>query len=227
MPNDMVIYLEIEKSRIAREKARMVLQKSLALYTLFMIIAIVGFSFNYIDSYMLNAFIILGIIILVVGTLPYLIVVHKEEKKINDYLKALKSKKGITPLISTVLLLIFAIGLGATIMSWGNAQRTSLNCKEVELAFTQLNGIEQTCLEGATLKLTLENNGNSKIEKLTLVGLTESSYFSKDIDLGIPSGEFRQLSIDTPAEKILKIRVIPYSSGKCVSKRAETQLRRC
>jgi hypothetical protein len=85
-----IIYLEIEKSRINREKAAIVLNKSLFLYVLFMLVGIVGFASKYIDSMMLNSLIISGIVILIVGTLPYLAITHKEEKKINDFLKRLK-----------------------------------------------------------------------------------------------------------------------------------------
>lgn len=84
---DTQIYLEIEKSKIQREKAKLVMDKSISLYFLFMIIAVVGFIFNYIDSFMLNTMIILGIIILIVGTVPYILITQKEEKKIDSYLK--------------------------------------------------------------------------------------------------------------------------------------------
>ena len=82
-----VIYLEIEKSRIEREKARLVLDKSLLLYFVFMVVGIVGFVFKYIDSTLLNALVITGICILVIGTVPYLIVINNEEKKIKGFLK--------------------------------------------------------------------------------------------------------------------------------------------
>jgi len=49
-----VIYLEIEKSRIEREKARLVLDKSLMFYFVFMVVGIVGFAFKYIDSALLR-----------------------------------------------------------------------------------------------------------------------------------------------------------------------------
>ena len=85
-----IMYLEIEKSRINREKAAIVLNKSLFLYVLFMLVGIVGFASNYIDSMMLNILIIAGIAVLIIGTLPYLLVTRKEEKKINDFLNKLK-----------------------------------------------------------------------------------------------------------------------------------------
>jgi len=87
MKPDTKIYLEIEKSRIQREKSKLVLDKSIALYFIFMMIAVIGFIFNYIDATMLNTLIILGIVILIAGTLPYMIIVHREEKKIDKYLK--------------------------------------------------------------------------------------------------------------------------------------------
>jgi uncharacterized membrane protein YqjE len=84
---DTKIYLEIEKSKIKREKARLVLEKSISLYFIFMLIAVLGFIFEYIDSFMLNTLIILGIVILLAGTIPYIWTVNKEEKKIELYLK--------------------------------------------------------------------------------------------------------------------------------------------
>lgn len=85
-----VIYLEIEKSRINREKSKLVLDKSFVLYFSFLLVGVVGFAFDYITSLVLNILIISGIAILVIGTLPYVLVIHKEEKKINELLEELK-----------------------------------------------------------------------------------------------------------------------------------------
>jgi cation transporter-like permease len=87
IPKATRIYLEIEKSKIQREKAKLVLEKSVFLYIIFMLIAVLGFVFSSIDSSMLNTLILLGIIILIIGTVPYMVLVHKEEKKIEGYLK--------------------------------------------------------------------------------------------------------------------------------------------
>jgi len=80
---DKAIYLELEKSRINREKAKIVLNMGLILYFGFLIVGIVGFAFEYIDSFLLNVLIICGIVILIVSTLPYLIIVHREEEWIR------------------------------------------------------------------------------------------------------------------------------------------------
>ncbi|MBW2975317.1 hypothetical protein KY366_06375 [Candidatus Woesearchaeota archaeon] len=77
------INLELERSRIKREKAKIVLNMGLVLYFGFLIAGIVGFAFKHIDSFLLNVLVVCGIIILIVSTLPYLIIVHKEEKWIS------------------------------------------------------------------------------------------------------------------------------------------------
>lgn len=87
-----IIYLEIEKSKINREKAKLVLNNSIMLYLLFMAIGVIGFVFEYLDSFMLNLMIIVGIVVLIIGTVPYLIMVSLEEKKINKKLMELRSK---------------------------------------------------------------------------------------------------------------------------------------
>ena len=97
MPNKIssnkaeIIYLELEKSRISREKAKLVLDKSMALYVVFLLVAVLGFVFKYIDHVILNVLVVLGICVLVLGSIPYLIVVYNEEKKIKDWLEGLKS----------------------------------------------------------------------------------------------------------------------------------------
>lgn len=81
------IYLEVEKSRVNREKARIVLSMGMVLYFAFLIVGIIGFTFEYIESNMLNVLIISGIVILIVSTLPYTIITHNEDKWINSQLK--------------------------------------------------------------------------------------------------------------------------------------------
>ena len=86
-----MIYLEIEKSRVNREKAKVVLDKSFILYFLFLIVGVVGFASGYINSKSLNMLVILGIILLIVGTLPYVLISAKEDrflnKKIDEFRK--------------------------------------------------------------------------------------------------------------------------------------------
>ena len=90
LSGDQIVYLEIEKSRIEREKAQIVLNKSVSLYILFMFVGAIGFVYDYFNATMLNVLVVLGIVILLIGTIPYLLIVNKEEKKIKSYLERLK-----------------------------------------------------------------------------------------------------------------------------------------
>ncbi|MFH0876137.1 MAG: hypothetical protein V1859_09445 [archaeon] len=87
---DAIVYLEVEKSRIKRERAKIVLNKSLFLYVAFLIVGVFGFVNHYITSATLNMIIIMGIFVLVVGTLPYVLVAMNEDKKINKMIEDLK-----------------------------------------------------------------------------------------------------------------------------------------
>ncbi|HZX45399.1 MAG TPA: hypothetical protein VFF28_06995 [Candidatus Nanoarchaeia archaeon] len=87
MAKEGIIYLQLEKSRIKREKAKIALNIGLVLYFGFLIAGIIGFSFKFIDNIVLNALVISGIIILIVSTLPYLVIAHKEEKWIDEKLR--------------------------------------------------------------------------------------------------------------------------------------------
>ena len=88
-----IIYLELEKSRINREKSKTVLDKSFMLYFAFLLVGVVGFAADYIDQTMLKALVIAGIIILIIGTIPYILIIAKEENFIKRKLDRLKSRK--------------------------------------------------------------------------------------------------------------------------------------
>jgi len=90
---DTIMWLEIEKLRVEREKARLFLDKSFILYFAFLIVGIIGFVYDYIGSSLLNVFVIVGLLVLIIGTLPYLLFVIKEEKKINESLSNLKRRR--------------------------------------------------------------------------------------------------------------------------------------
>ena len=92
MPKDVkeIIYLEIEKSRINREKSKTVLDKSFILYFSFLLVGVVGFASGYINPQLLTILVITGIIILIIGTLPYVLITMKEDAFLNERLKEFK-----------------------------------------------------------------------------------------------------------------------------------------
>lgn len=89
-----IIQLELEKSRLSREKGMIILNKSVFLYFTFMFIGVIGFLNDYISSKMLNFIIVMGLMALVVGTLPYIIAAHKEQKSLSNILNDLLVRMG-------------------------------------------------------------------------------------------------------------------------------------
>ena len=85
-----VIDLEVEKSRLNREKSMLVMNKSLILYFAFMFVAVLGFINGYINRTLLNVLIVMGLCVLIIGTIPYVKTMHSEEKRLNDLLQQTK-----------------------------------------------------------------------------------------------------------------------------------------
>lgn len=138
------------------------------------------------------------------------------------------SKKAITPLISTILLLSFAIGLGTLVMSWGNSeQHSKLSCADTDISITELDSSMQICLEGNELKAVIENNGNSQINGIQMVILTSDSVMTKEFEADINPREYKHMTFPmgiSDISKILKIRFIPIvANDACITKRAEIE----
>lgn len=81
--DEMVLALEIEKSKLNREKSLLLLDKSLLVYFAFLIIGIIGFINKYLDARYLNLMIVLSFGVLAVGLVPYMFTMTSEEKRLN------------------------------------------------------------------------------------------------------------------------------------------------
>ena len=90
---EMVLSLEIEKSKLNREKSLLLLDKSLLMYFAFLIIGVVGFVNRYLDVRFLNVMIALSFGVLAVGLVPYMLTMSKEEKKLNELIETYKKNK--------------------------------------------------------------------------------------------------------------------------------------
>lgn len=81
--DEMVLSLEIEKSKLNREKSLLLLDKSLLVYFAFLIVGIIGFVNKYLDARYLNLMILMSFGVLAVGLVPYMLTMAGEEKKLN------------------------------------------------------------------------------------------------------------------------------------------------
>lgn len=65
--------------------------------------------------------------------------------------KILNSKKGVSPLIATILLIAFAVALGSVVMNWGlslNLGESADKCRDVEIKIRNV-GISEVCYGGS------------------------------------------------------------------------------
>ncbi len=81
--DEMVLALELEKSKLNREKSLLLLDKSLLVYFAFLTVGIIGFINKYLDARYLNMMIIMSFGVLAVGLVPYMLTMAGEEKKLN------------------------------------------------------------------------------------------------------------------------------------------------
>jgi len=133
-------------------------------------------------------------------------------------------KKALTPLVSTIVLIGFAIGLGTLVMSWGNSEALIHTCSDIELEVTKLSEMQQICIQDGKINLILENNGINKITQLQIVTLTENDVYNGEIDIEILPGEFKRTNINTGVSQLLKIRLIPVLDNiPCTEKRVELE----
>jgi hypothetical protein len=86
------IQLKIEKTKLDRERAMLILDKGLLLFFAFLILAIVGFLNHLINQMTLNILVIAGLCVLLLSVIPYTSIAHKSEKDIDSILRSIIGK---------------------------------------------------------------------------------------------------------------------------------------
>ena len=107
------------------------------------------------------------------------------------------SKKGVSPLIATILLIAFSVSLGSVVMSWGlNLQSidSSDKCTEAGIKIKSIDGNDACfALSGATgyINFQIANKGNIEISGLSIwiTGQRGTKFFDAD-NLSIKKGDF-------------------------------------
>ena len=131
------------------------------------------------------------------------------------------SKKGVSPIIATVLLIAFAVSLGSVIMTWGLNFRnikSGDDCSRVSIAINSLDGNDVCLFEAGAagyMNFAMANRGDIDIGGIVVwvVGQKEAKFF--DIDTDTKKGESfstseRQISYN-PSElgPVLQVQFIP------------------
>ncbi|MEM4263982.1 MAG: archaellin/type IV pilin N-terminal domain-containing protein [Candidatus Woesearchaeota archaeon] len=79
------------------------------------------------------------------------------------------SKKGVSPLIATILLIVFSIALGAVVMSWGEAYieekaefvqtaETGTGCSSAHFSLVNIAGVPQICFRQNLIEMIIDNS---------------------------------------------------------------------
>ncbi len=87
----------------------------------------------------------------------------------------LSSRKAITPLVATTLLVAFSVGLGALVMSWGEeyieqkaefVQGTAeikSGCDAAQLSIIKIAGQQQACITQSGIQLWIDNGPDADV----------------------------------------------------------------
>ena len=98
------------------------------------------------------------------------------------------NKRAISPLVSTIILIILAIGIGIIVMNWGRAQlEAGAKCSiETDLKVVELNNLPQVCYSGSGdsgfIKFIVENGANTNIETIQLRVIGSEQIYTTDVE---------------------------------------------
>ncbi|MEK6963082.1 MAG: archaellin/type IV pilin N-terminal domain-containing protein [Nanoarchaeota archaeon] len=132
--------------------------------------------------------------------------------------RTVSSKRGISPLIATVLLIAFAVALGAMIMNWSSnlLSESSLAgvCEKVKISL-----VGKFCWKDNQINIEILNSGTSEVQELVLRASSkdaENEIHMKESKLGVNLRFARQVTF-SKGEEGTKYEIIP-SVGSSDSK---------
>src|SRR3989344_5457051 len=79
-----IILLKVEKVKLQREKTLVILNKASMLFFAFLAVGVIGLVNKIITITQLNVMIIIGVIVMVVGMIPYSNIAKREEKELEN-----------------------------------------------------------------------------------------------------------------------------------------------
>jgi hypothetical protein len=86
-----IIMLRIEKMKLERDKSLLILGSSIILFFAFIVVSIIGLVNELTTRTQLNILVFVGFIALIIGIIPYMRFVVKEEKSLEKTLEELIS----------------------------------------------------------------------------------------------------------------------------------------
>lgn len=144
------------------------------------------------------------------------------------------NKRAISPVISTLILIVFAAALGGVVMSWGKSVKVKEDqgCDKAILNIIKINNINQLCYSDNRIDFTIENKGKFNLNGFIVNVIGEKDVERTGIDKEMSVAEVFKLSLPYNQEKtgnILKIKFAPKIENKiCAEKSLDVEnIRSC
>jgi len=124
-------------------------------------------------------------------------------------------KEGISPLIATILLIAFAVALGAMIMNWGAnilVSPSTSDCDDVLFTTQSHLGDEPFCYDNVqhAIFFRLRNNGQEPIENVKLITITSTDSSEQDLpSTRIEDGGVLQKTVPYTKQGPFRAELIP------------------
>jgi flagellin-like protein len=118
-------------------------------------------------------------------------------------------KKGVSPLIATVLLIAFSVALGAVVMTYSGSLG---ECGSVYIELVETGGEPDICLDDFELTFTLENGPKEAISSFKITYYGNLDAVTKDLEDTLGPGEVRKFTTEYNSKSlgaIEKIKIVP------------------
>jgi flagellin-like protein len=125
-------------------------------------------------------------------------------------------RKGISPLIATVLLIAFAVSIGTMIMNWGKDAVAVGDCTETKLEVQMIGDKPLFCYDTLNNKINvmIKNTGSTDVNSMKMRIITPD-FQTEDRDISdstIKSGDIKTKNIDYVHSGQFRVEIIPIIS---------------
>jgi len=123
------------------------------------------------------------------------------------------NRRGISPLIATVLLIAFAVSIGTMIMNWGKDAVAVGDCSETKLEVQMINTKPLFCYDipNSRINVMIKNTGTTDVNRLKMRIITpDFNTEDKDLtDSSIQAGDIKTKNIDYVHSGKFRVEIIP------------------
>ncbi len=119
-------------------------------------------------------------------------------------------KRGISPIIATLLLISFAVAVGLVIMNFGRAQvELEAECPlDIGMQFVNIGGQPDICSDGSQIRFSVENGVNVQISGLIVNAIGTQSAQTAELPATIPKAGI-YFGIVPFADSVRQVKITP------------------